>query len=333
MVLYASVATAVVDSAESETLQNELLKRLRKLCCHFRSDRGDCGNISVYPTAYEFAMTKIAVGQMTATNDQHSNFNSCEKLAEAAYAAGASMLFLPEACSFIGENAAETKAMASGLKGPVLKRYQALAGRLSLWISIGGFQESTSDSPKLFNTHILLDDHGEIAESYRKIHLFDHEKLKESNSTLPGSQVKSAATPAGILGLMVCYDLRFPWLSDHLRFQRGCDMLSYPSAFTVATGEAHWEILLRARAVETQCYVIAAAQTGRHSHCRESFGHALVVDPWGEVVARVQGGPAALGIAVAEIDLSLVASVRDRMPIAAHRTAALARFAEQQVRE
>jgi len=231
------------------------------------------------------------------------------------------MLFLPEACSFIGQSAQETVAHASPLEGPVLGRYRDLAQRLGLWISCGGFQETSPDPARLYNTHVLLNPQGEIVEAYRKIHLFDHDKLTESRSTAPGREVRHAETPAGRVGLMVCYDLRFPWLSDRLRFDHGCDILTYPSAFTMRTGQAHWELLLRARAAETQCYVVAAAQTGRHNPKRESYGHAMIIDPWGTIVTQLDD-PEATGIACADINLELVMSTRLSMPIDRHRAAA-----------
>lgn len=236
------------------------------------------------------------------------------------------MLFLPECCSFIGEDAEETVRHARPLDGPVLGRFRDLARQLGLWISLGGFQETSPDLAKLYNTHVVLDGSGDIVARYRKIHLFDVEVkdgpiLQESRSTTPGRELVSCNTPAGRVGLMTCYDIRFPWLSDMLRGQEDAEILTYPSAFTVKTGEAHWEVLLRARAIETQCYVIAAAQAGRHNSKRVSYGHAMIVDAWGDVVAKLED-PLATGIAVADLDMQQLREVRTKMPVWEHRGAA-----------
>ena len=140
----------------------------------------------------------------------------------------------------------------------------------------------------------------------------------ETGYTLPGGELSCVDTPFGRLGLTTCYDLRFPEMYQILRFDLGAEVLLVPSAFTVPTGTAHWETLLRARAIETQCYVLAAAQAGRHSEGRESYGHALAVDPWGRVAAQ-RADPSDEGIAVAEVDLDALASIRRRMPVAEHR--------------
>ncbi|KAL9259386.1 Deaminated glutathione amidase, chloroplastic/cytosolic-like protein [Drosera capensis] len=170
-----------------------------------------------------------------------------------------------------------------------MKQYCSLARDSGIWLSLGGFQEKGSDDSQ-----------------YRKIHLFDVDVpggmvYKESSFTEAGEDIVALDTPVGRLGLTVCYDLRFPEIYEHLRFHHQAQVLLVPSAFTKITGQAHWEILLRARAIETQCYVIAAAQAGKHNQKRESFGDSLIIDPWGTVVDRLS-----TGIAVAEIDFSHV---------------------------
>lgn len=266
---------------------------------------------------------KVAVAQMCATGDVEQNFATCQQLVQEAKAAGAALLSLPECFSFIGAREGEALAVAQPLDGPLMRRYQALAREASLWLSLGGFQEKGPDESHLYNTHVLLDDSGAITKVYRKIHLFDVDvpggpRLMESNGTAAGGEVVAAPSPAGALGLTICYDLRFPELYQQLRFSKGAELLLVPSAFTKKTGEAHWELLLRARAVECQCYVLAAAQAGKHNERRESFGDALIVDPWGTVVARC-ADPLVTGIAVAEIDPGLLQSVRQRMPVGQHR--------------
>ncbi|KAK4402330.1 Deaminated glutathione amidase, chloroplastic/cytosolic [Sesamum angolense] len=160
-------------------------------------------------------------------------------------------------------------------------------------------------------------------ENFSYMHLFDVDVpggavYKESSFTEPGKDVVAVDSPFGRLGLTVCYDLRFPELYQQLRFHHGAEVLLVPAAFTTVTGAAHWEVLLRARAIETQCYVIAAAQAGKHSEKRESYGDTLIIDPWGTVIGRLPDR-LSTGIAVADIEFSLIESVRSKMPISQHR--------------
>lgn len=266
---------------------------------------------------------KVAAAQMTSTSDLHSNFLTCSGLVQEAASAGVKFLSLPECFSFMGSREGETLSIAEPLDGPILQRYQELARKAGMWLSLGGFQEKCPDGLRLFNSHVLLDDLGTIQSCYRKIHLFDVDVpggpvLQESKSTAPGSEVVVASSPIGRLGLTVCYDLRFPELYQELRFKKDAEVLLVPSAFTKVTGAAHWEILLRARAVETQCYVIAAAQTGKHNEKRESYGDAMIVDPWGTVIGRCTDR-LCTGLAMAEVDLDFLSLVRKRMPISEHR--------------
>eukprot|EP00250_Pteridium_aquilinum_P025290 c30508_g1_i1 orf=69-1037(+) len=266
---------------------------------------------------------KVAAAQMTSTNDLHSNFLTCSRLVQEAASTGVKFLSLPECFSFIGSKEGEALSIAEPLDGPIMQRYQELARKAGMWLSLGGFQEKCPDGSRLFNSHVLLDDLGTIQSCYRKIHLFDVDVpggpvLKESKFTAPGSEVVVASSPVGQLGLTVCYDLRFPELYQWLRFKKDAEVLLVPSAFTKVTGAAHWEILLRARAVETQCYVIAAAQTGKHNEKRESYGDAMIIDPWGTVIGRCTDR-LCTGLAVAEVDLDSLSSVRTRMPISEHR--------------
>jgi len=204
-----------------------------------------------------------------------------------------------------------------------------MAKEHGVWISAGGIQEKSQEDGKWYNCHVIIDARGSIRDVYRKIHLFDVDipggpRLMESNFTLPGNDVKVCDSPAGKLGLSICYDLRFPDLYQKLRFDKGAQVILVPSAFTVETGRAHWEVLLRARAIETQCYVIAAAQVGAHNEKRSSYGHSLVIDPWGAVAARIDDESPA--IATAEIDFSMIDQVRARMPLDQHRKRGLQIF-------
>lgn len=233
------------------------------------------------------------------------------------------MLCFPESFSFIGANDGDSVKIAEPLDGPIMQQYQSLARESKIWLSLGGFQEKGSQEAHICNTHVVIDDAGNIRSTYRKIHLFDVDvpggrSYKESSFTEPGKDIVALDSPVGRLGLTVCYDLRFPELYQQLRFQHEAQVLLVPAAFTKITGQAHWEILLRARAIETQCYVIAAAQAGKHNDKRESYGDTLIIDPWGTVVGRLPDR-VSTGIAVADIDLSLVDSVRTKMPIAKHR--------------
>ncbi|KAF7811436.1 nitrilase-like protein 2 [Senna tora] len=266
---------------------------------------------------------RVAAAQMTSINDLAANFATCSRLVKEAASAGAKLLCFPESFSFVGAKDGESVKIAEPLDGPIMQRYCSLARESSIWLSLGGFQERGSDDEHLCNTHVIVDDTGKIRSSYRKIHLFDVDVpggrvYKESSFTEAGKDVVAVDSPIGRLGLTVCYDLRFPELYQLLRFQHEAQVLLVPSAFTKVTGEAHWEILLRARAIETQCYVIAAAQAGNHNDKRESYGDTLIIDPWGTIVGRLPGR-LSTGIAIADIDLSLIDSVRKKMPIAEQR--------------
>ncbi|AES63039.2 carbon-nitrogen family hydrolase [Medicago truncatula] len=266
---------------------------------------------------------RVAAAQMTSITDLASNFSTCSRLVKEAASAGAKLLCFPEAFSFVGAKDGDSVSIAQPLDGPIMDQYCSLARESSIWLSLGGFQEKGSDPRHLFNTHVVVDDTGKIQTTYRKIHLFDVDVpggrvYKESNFTESGKDIVAVDSPIGRLGLSVCYDLRFPELYQLLRFQHGAQILLVPAAFTKVTGEAHWEILLRARAIENQCYVIAAAQAGTHNDKRESYGDTLIIDPWGTVVGRLPDR-LSTGIVVADIDLSLVDSVREKMPIAKQR--------------
>ncbi|XP_056431938.1 deaminated glutathione amidase isoform X2 [Gadus chalcogrammus] len=273
-----------------------------------------------------------AVCQMTSTPNKEANFSVGKRLVEAAREGGASMVFLPEAFDYIGSSRDETLALAESLTGDTISRYTQLASKMNVWLSLGGFHERGHDwenDRRIYNSHVIINDQGSLAAVYRKSHLFDVElpgrgvSLKESAFTIPGPALAPPVqTPIGKVGLGICYDLRFPELSLALQRQ-GADILTYPSAFTVATGAAHWEVLLRARAVETQCYVLAAAQVGRHHTTRASWGHALAVDPWGAVVGDCGGGEKEGsgngGMVLVEVDLEKVRETRRNMPVQEHR--------------
>eukprot|EP00257_Ricinus_communis_P019404 XP_015578389.1 nitrilase-like protein 2 [Ricinus communis] len=266
---------------------------------------------------------RVAAAQMTSINDVAANFATCSRLVKEAAAAGAKLLCLPESFSFIGARDGDSIKIAEPLDGPIMQQYCSLARESDIWLSLGGFQERGSDDAHLRNTHVIIDDCGNIRSTYPKIFLFDVDVpggrvYKESSFTEAGKNIVAVDSPVGRLGLSVCYDLRFPELYQQLRFQHEAQILLVPAAFTKITGQAHWEILLRARAIETQCYVIAAAQAGNHNEKRESYGDTLIIDPWGTVVGRLPDR-LSTGITVADIDISLIDSVRAKIPIAQQR--------------
>ncbi|XP_072315047.1 deaminated glutathione amidase [Eucyclogobius newberryi] len=267
-----------------------------------------------------------AVCQMTATPDKEANLSVCNNLVEEAKQKGASMVFLPEGFDYIGSSREETLSLSESLEGETVSRFTDIARKLEVWLSLGGFHErgpNWETDKRIYNSHIIINDKGDIVSIYRKAHLFDVElpekgvSLKESASTIPGpSLIAPVQTPIGKVGLGICYDLRFPELSLALQRQ-GAEILTYPSAFTVATGAAHWETLLRARAIETQCFVLAAAQVGPHHDKRSSYGHALAVDPWGEVLGDC--GAEQPGLIMVEIHLEKLRNTRRNMPVQEHR--------------
>ncbi|KAF9961605.1 Nitrilase [Mortierella alpina] len=265
---------------------------------------------------------KIAVAQFCGGPSVTANLATCIHLMGQASSQAAKMIFFPEASDFIGNPPEEALTLAHPLtSGPFLTGLCAEAKQLGIWCSVG-LHEKSPIAGRLYNTHVVINDQGAIVESYRKIHLFDVDilngpRLMESSITVAGGQlVPPVQTPIGRVGLGICYDLRFPEMALGLR-KAGAEILTYPSAFTVKTGQAHWEVLLRSRAIETQSYVVAAAQVGEHSSKRTSYGHAMIVDPWGRVVGECDGENE--GIAVVSVDLQTLQRIRMEMPVMNHR--------------
>lgn len=257
------------------------------------------------------------------------NLSQCTSLIRKASAAGASALFLPEASDYIAPSAAATVSLCKPVEqSEFVRGIQKEAQKHCLPINVG-VHEPTQDGKKVKNTLLWIDDKGDIVKRYQKLHLFDVEIrdgpiLKESNSVEKGPRIEDPfPTALGSIGLLICFDLRFPEPSLALR-SRGAQILTFPSAFTVPTGKAHWETLLRARAIETQSYVIAAAQSGPHNEekTRRSYGHSMIIDPWGKIVAELGGEEDERGrgldigeIALADIDLDYVEKVRREVPL------------------
>ncbi|MCW2267989.1 carbon-nitrogen hydrolase [Pseudomonas sp. MYb187] len=267
---------------------------------------------------------KSAVIQMVSQSDVQANLVHARHLLEHAAAGGARLAVLPENFAAMGrrDSAAIGRAEATG-EGPILPWLKQTARDLKLWVVAGTIPLPPVGQPeaKSHACSLLIDEHGDTVARYDKLHLFDVDvadnrgRYRESDDYAHGSQVVVADTPVGRLGLSVCYDLRFPELYSVLR-QAGAELISAPAAFTAVTGAAHWEVLIRARAIETQCYVLAAAQGGTHPGPRETYGHAAIVDPWGRIVAEQDSGEAVL---LGERDSSEQASIRARMPVALHR--------------
>ena len=265
---------------------------------------------------------RIAVVQMTSTDDVARNLAVVTRLTTEAAAAGARLVALPENFAYLGSDRDHKLALAERLEspGPILTQMAALARSLDVHLLLGGFPEVGPDAGRIYNTSVLLDPRGTIASVYRKVHLFDVDlpggaHFRESDVVAPGQDVVVAALPWGGLGLSVCYDLRFPELYRGLA-QKGARALAVPAAFTAETGKDHWHVLLRARAIENQAYVLAPAQFGAHGGKRASYGHALIVDPWGVVLAESGNHE---GIAVADLDFAYQDEVRAKLPCLQHR--------------
>ncbi len=264
-----------------------------------------------------------AVVQMGATSDEQANWETARHWIETAADRGAQFVSTPENTNYLGPHRKKVE-LAEPTSGATCRRFAALARDRRIHLLLGSYNELApeEEGSRCYNTSVLFDPRGQIAATYRKIHLFDVDvsdavRFLESKTAVSGADPVTVDTSLGRLGLTICYDLRFPELYLRLAAD-GAEILTVPSAFTLMTGKDHWYPLLRARAIETQCYVLAAAQTGRHDDrgLRHSYGHSVIIDPWGHVLADAGDAP---GVAIAEIDRRRVASVRRSMPVAAHR--------------
>jgi predicted amidohydrolase len=265
------------------------------------------------------AAVKFACVQMTAGPEVGPNLDTAATLIRAAALEGAKFILTPENTSIIEPNRDRARAKSFTEDAhPGLPHFSALAKELGVWLLIGSMPIRV-EAERLANRSFLIDDHGSIVARYDKIHLFDvdlpnGEAYRESERIRPGAQAVLAPTPFGPLGMTVCYDLRFPQLYRDLA-QAGASMLSIPAAFTVPTGEAHWHVLLRARAIENGAFVFAPAQCGTHAGGRRTYGHSLIVAPWGEILAEAGDQP---GTITADIDFSKVAAARNMIPSLRH---------------
>jgi len=265
---------------------------------------------------------KVALLQMTSGLDPRTNADTIAAAIAEATAAGVAMLFTPEMSGLVdGDRKRAVGVIKPEHEDIVLAAVRDAARAHSIWVAIGSLAlTSDNGDGRSANRAFVIDGAGEIVARYDKIHLFDvdlptGESWRESSAYAPGTQAVVTETPVGKLGLSICYDIRFPALYAALT-ENGARVLAIPAAFTVPTGEAHWHIMQRARAIEGGCFVISAAQTGAHEDGRHTFGHSLVIDPWGKVLLDM-GTDAGLGFC--EIDLDDVSAVRSRVPALAHR--------------
>jgi predicted amidohydrolase len=261
---------------------------------------------------------RVAVCQVNSRHDRVANLTAAHRLLEQASAAGADLAVLPEYVDYLGPAATEPKAEPAN--GEFASFFAEAARQVGLWVVAGSFRETGPDSARTYNTSLVFDRDGQPAAAYRKIHLFDVDipgrvSYQESRTVAPGQDLVTVPISGLTFGVSICYDLRFPELYRRLALA-GAQVLLVPAAFTAHTGRDHWEVLLRARAIESQCYVVAAGQVGDHEPGRSCYGRSMVVDPWGIVVAQVSDG---VGIAVAELDGERVRRVREELPSLANR--------------
>jgi deaminated glutathione amidase len=262
----------------------------------------------------------VSAVQLNSQADVSQNLDTCRALVERAKRRGAELVLLPENFAFFGAEADKRAVAESLADGAIASAIRAMARDHAVAVVGGGFPERTTDVARPHNTLLAVGPDGSDLASYRKIHLFDVElgsagKYAESDATLAGVDVVVAEVGGFQLGLSICYDLRFPELYRALS-DRGAEVLLVPAAFTLHTGKDHWHVLLRARAIEAQAFVVAAAQQGTHPGNRQTYGHSLVVDPWGTVIAEAPDG---VGLVTATLERSRLGTVRRSLPSLTHR--------------
>jgi deaminated glutathione amidase len=265
--------------------------------------------------------------QMSSNMEVKANLERAEQYIRRAASRGASLIVTPENTALLGPKFHKVDE-AEKLEGPIASHFSALADELDIHLLIGSMAEQRFDEKgqldqqRCYNTSLLFDPKGQLISTYRKMHLFDVDvpgglTINESDSICPGDEIVVANTALGQIGLSICYDLRFPEMYRKL-VDQGAEILAVPSAFTLTTGKDHWHTLLKARAIECQAWVLAPGQWGQHDAkgMRQSYGHSLIVNPWGHVVADKGHGE---GICYAEVDLNRVKSIRQSIPLSKHR--------------
>jgi len=267
-------------------------------------------------------MNRIVAIQMASGPNIGANLIEVERLLAQAVDSGAQLVVLPENFAIMGMSEADkVKAGETAGSGPMQDFLSRMAKQHGVWIVGGTIPLKTPDPCKVSASCLVFDESGQSKARYDKIHLFDvqiegsGEEYTESATIVPGHGVTVVDTPLGRLGLAICYDLRFPELFRSM-LDLGAEIIAVPSAFTAYTGKAHWESVIRARAIENQCYVVASAQGGYHLNGRETYGHSMIVDPWGTILDELANGSGVVG---AEIDLGLVRRIRERFPSISHR--------------
>lgn len=276
-------------------------------------------HVSIDLDVKESLKVKVAAIQMISGAEIAQNFQTAERLLQQAKARGAELVLMPEYWPLMGMRDTDKVALAEPIGQGVIQSWMvAQAKQLGIWL-IGGTLPLTSDEAgKVLNTTLVYDPHGVQQARYDKIHLFGFtkgdESYQEANTITPGKQIACVDTPIGRVGLSVCYDLRFP---EMYRAMGSCALIVVPAAFTYTTGQAHWEILLRARAIENQCYVLASGQGGVHQNGRRTWGHSMLIDPWGKIIDILPEGE---GIVSGDIDLQSLSAVRESLPALKHRT-------------
>ena len=263
----------------------------------------------------------VGVVQVCATDDLESNRKRAHEAVTLAAGRGAELVCLPENFAYMRREG-NAFPCAQPVDGEIVAGLRELAARLGVWILGGSFPERIPGDDRVYNTSVLVDAEGAITAVYRKIHLFDVDlgaagggAFRESDTFAPGDEIVVAETPFGGLGMSVCYDVRFPELYREMS-TRGARLIAVPSAFTPQTGRDHWEVLLRARAIETQAYLVAPAQCGRHGPDRSSYGRSMIIDPWGLVVAQAGDRPEVI---LADCDPAEVDRVREAIPALQNR--------------
>lgn len=273
------------------------------------------------PFASGAGLLRVAAVQLSSQEDVSDNLARCRSAIRSAAERGAKLVLLPENFAFMGPEP-EKRSIAEelGKSGPIESMLRESSAAHGVTVIAGGFPEASGDRDRPFNTCAVFGEDGKLVARYRKIHLFDVSlpdgtELCESKATLAGREPLVVPVGGVGVGLSICYDLRFPELYRKL-VDLGAELIVVPAAFTLTTGKDHWHVLLRARAIEAQCWVMAAAQWGKHPKGRLTYGHSLVADPWGIVVSECSDGE---GLALADIDRSSVARVRQSLPSLAHR--------------
>jgi predicted amidohydrolase len=266
---------------------------------------------------------RVAVVQLNSQDNLHENLSRVSDWIAQAAAEGAQFVTLPENFAYMGEEAKKREVaerLDGAFPGPILSTLADAATRHGVWILGGGMPEKSDDEARPFNTSLLVGPKGDIIAAYRKVHLFDvslsdGSSYRESNATSAGAEPLTAEVSGTRVGLSICYDVRFPELYRRL-VDQGARVVTVPAAFTLLTGKDHWKVLLRARAIENQVFVVAPAQQGKHPRGRQTFGKSVIIDPWGEIIAQCSEGE---GFATAKLDFGYQDRVRTSLPSLLHR--------------